>query len=97
MQIVKCCFIRNTRPGDGKDPFLHVFEIASKILRQASKDSGGLLWYGVNYRAVDMNNISRQNFALLELSQYIKPSVGLLHYKEKTKSMVPVMMLYNLY
>ena len=27
-----------------------------------------------------MNNISRQNFALLELSQCIKPSVGLLHY-----------------
>ena len=27
-----------------------------------------------------MNNISRRNFALLELSQCIKPSVGLLHY-----------------
>ena len=27
-----------------------------------------------------MNNISRQNFALVELSQYIKLSVGLLHY-----------------
>ena len=27
-----------------------------------------------------MNNISRRNFALLELSQCIKPSAGLLHY-----------------
>ena len=27
-----------------------------------------------------MNNISRRNFALLELSQCIKPSVGLPHY-----------------
>ena len=27
-----------------------------------------------------MNNISLRNFALLELSQCIKPSVGLLHY-----------------
>ena len=27
-----------------------------------------------------MNNISRRNFALLELSRCIKPSVGLLHY-----------------
>ena len=27
-----------------------------------------------------MNNISRRNFVLLELSQCIKPSVGLLHY-----------------
>ena len=27
-----------------------------------------------------MNNISRRNFALLEFSQCIKPSVGLLHY-----------------
>ena len=27
-----------------------------------------------------MNNISQRNFALLELSQCVKPSVGLLHY-----------------
>ena len=27
-----------------------------------------------------MNNISRRNFALLELSPRIKPSVGLVHY-----------------
>ena len=40
--FAKCCFIRNTRSNDGKDPFLHVLEIASKILRQASKDSEGV-------------------------------------------------------
>ena len=59
---------------------MHVLEIASKILRQASKDSGGVLQYRANWRAVDMNNISRRNFALLELSQCIMPSVGFLHY-----------------
>ena len=28
-----------------------------------------------------MNNITRRNFALLELCQCMKPSVGLLHYE----------------
>ena len=30
-----------------------------------------------------MNHVSRRTFALLELSQCIKPSVGLLHYVAK--------------
>ena len=37
------CVVRNTRPNDGKSPFLDVLKIASKILRQVSKDSGGVL------------------------------------------------------